>query len=288
MKLLFLSVLLVFNLVACASAHNPLQKEFIIHPGEIRWVEIESNDELVKLFCKGVEIKTHKEGNKWQAVVIESYFSDLQPFICDFKIKDRVIATYNFKVVARDYPSEKLRVDTKKIKLSPKDQERADREQVMLNKIYQSSLASLQFKQPFIRPMNSAITSFYGTRRVYNGMKKGQHLGVDYRAAIGDVVPVANSGLVVFAGDLFYTGGTVIVDHGLDIFTVYGHLSKVSVESGQRIERGSVIGYSGNTGRTSGPHLHWGVKIQGQYVDGMVLIIETEKSIGNNLVISKE
>jgi murein DD-endopeptidase MepM/ murein hydrolase activator NlpD len=126
--------------------------------------------------------------------------------------------------------------------------------------------------------MNTAVTSFYGTKRVYNKQKKGQHLGIDYRAAIGDKVPTANAGKVVFSGDLFYTGGTVIIDHGLDIFSVYGHLSKTLIEAGRLVERGEVIGLSGNTGRTSGPHLHWGVKVQGQYIDGDVMIKETKKA----------
>jgi murein DD-endopeptidase MepM/ murein hydrolase activator NlpD len=125
--------------------------------------------------------------------------------------------------------------------------------------------------------MTSLVTSLYGTKRVYNRQKKSQHLGIDYRAAIGDQVPATNAGKIVYAGDLFYTGWTVIIDHGLDIFSVYGHLSKTLVKEGQFVVRGELIGLSGNTGRTSGPHLHWGVKVQGQYVDGFVLIDETKK-----------
>jgi len=76
---------------------------------------------------------------------------------------------------------------------------------------------------------------------------------------------------------LDFTGGTVIVDHGMDIFTVYGHLSKVKAKEGQMVELGEIIGLSGNTGRSSGPHLHWGVKIHGHYINGFSLIEETKK-----------
>ena len=129
--------------------------------------------------------------------------------------------------------------------------------------------------------MNSVVTSVYGTKRVYNKHKEGQHLGIDFRAAIGDKVPATNAGKVVYAGDLFYTGWTVILDHGLDIFSVYGHLSKPLVVAGEMVERGQLIGLSGDTGRTSGPHLHWGVKVQGQYIDGTVLIEESSKKHKN-------
>ena len=126
-------------------------------------------------------------------------------------------------------------------------------------------------------PLNSVITSIYGIKRTYNKQHKGQHLGTDFRAPIGEKIPASNRGKIVFSGDLFYTGWTVIIDHGLDIFTVYGHLSKTLVEAGQIVQKGDLIGLAGNTGRSSGPHLHWGVKIQGQYIDGIDLSEQTKK-----------
>src|SRR5690606_33229474 len=211
----------------------------------------------------------------------ESYFSELKPFTCKAQDELGVYHEISFKVENKEYHAEQLKVNPRTIKLSPKDQARANKEQQMLNKIYASSLKELPFALPFVRPMESHVTSVYGPRRVYTQMKKGQHLGTDFRAAIGDKVPAANRGKVVFAGDLFYTGHTVIIDHGLDIFTVYGHLSKTLVKAGTTVERGQVIGLSGNTGRTSGPHLHWGVKVQGQYIDGFVLVDETKKYFTN-------
>lgn len=273
MKYFFLSLLIA----GCASAKNPVQREMTIRPGEARWVELELENKDVRLFCRDKAVKLQRQGNKIQAVIIESYFSELNPFTCFFKEGDQVLAEIFFKVENRDYMAEKLKVEPKHIKLKPEDQKRADAEQVVLNKIYSASADRFLFKSAFKEPMTTTVTSVYGTKRVYNGQKKGQHLGIDYRAAIGDQVPVTNTGRVVFAGDLFYTGWTVIIDHGLDIFSVYGHLSKPLVEAGETVQRGQIIGLSGNTGRTSGPHLHWGVKVQGQYIDGFVLIDETKK-----------
>jgi murein DD-endopeptidase MepM/ murein hydrolase activator NlpD len=269
--------MLLLFFVGCATANNPIQKEMVIKPGEVRWLELELASNDIKLFCRNQPVKVHRAGNKIQAVIMESYFSDLTPFNCDFNQGKDTVARILFKVVNREYKAEKLKVDPKKIKLSPEDQARADNEQVVLNKIYSSSLDRFQFSTSFKEPMTSLVTSLYGTKRVYNRQKKSQHLGIDYRAAIGDQVPATNAGKVVYAGDLFYTGWTVIIDHGLDIFSVYGHLSKPLVSEGQFVTRGELIGLSGNTGRTSGPHLHWGVKVQGQYIDGFVLIDETKK-----------
>lgn len=271
---------ILFSLIfsGCASARNPIQKEMTIRPGEVRWLEMELSEENLKLFCRDQEQKFQRVGNRVQAVVMESYFSELSPFTCTFKEGDQVLGEVFFKVEDRAYKAEQLRVDGKRIKLNPKDQRRADAEQKILNQIWASSMNQLLFNTPFQGPMTSTVTSYYGTRRVYNGQKKGQHLGIDYRAAIGDKVPSANAGKVVYAGDLFYTGWTVIIDHGLDIFTVYGHLSKPLVKAGEMVKKGQLIGLSGNTGRTSGPHLHWGVKVQNQYIDGFVLVDETKKA----------
>lgn len=276
--------LMVFSMyfisLACAQTANgtkPSPTPINILQGEVRWIEFPLPKDETKLFCRDVEVKFAKNGNVGQAFVMESYFSDFSPFSCKVMALGNVVSEIHFQVKERDYHAEVLKVDPKKIKLSPKAEIRVAAEQLVLNKIYASSIPSFLFTHAFMPPLNSHVTSVYGNRRVYNNKKKGQHLGIDYRAAIGDKVPAANAGKIVFSGDLFFTGWTVIIDHGMDIFTVYGHLSKTLVKDGDMINRGDLIGLTGNTGRTSGPHLHWGTKVQGQYIDGFVLIEESKK-----------
>lgn len=274
MKILTLISSLVLYSVAWAS---PKESAETIRPGDVRVLELNLNHKDVDLKCKGEKVGISRQGNRGAAIIVESYFSDQKPFKCLYYEGGKLAHTYNFKVVDKEYKSEVLRVDMKRVKLNPKDQARANKEQEMLNKLYAKSASEFLFLGPFIAPLKSHITSVYGTRRVYNDKKRSQHLGTDFRAAIGDKVPAANRGLVVFSGDLFYTGGTVIIDHGLDVFTVYGHLSETIATAGSIVNQGDIIGLSGNTGRSSGPHLHWGVKIQGQYIDGFSLIEETNK-----------
>ena len=133
------------------------------------------------------------------------------------------------------------------------------------------------FNEPFEVPLDSYITSHYGNRRLFNNKKRSQHLGNDFRAAVGVPIPVANKGKVVFTGNLFYSGNVVIVDHGLNIFTAYGHLSKINVQEGMIVNKGTIVGLAGKTGRVSGPHLHWGVKINGSWIDGFSLVEESKK-----------
>ena len=92
----------------------------------------------------------------------------------------------------------------------------------------------------------------------------------------GTKIPAVNNGKVVFTGDLFYSGHTVIVDHGLGIFTLYGHLSDMAVKVGDGVQKGDIVGLSGNTGRSTAPHLHWGVIIHGDDIDGLTLVEQSQ------------
>lgn len=252
---------------------------FEIHPGEARFVHFNKANisKDAKLICRDKSYKFYDAGETYGAYIAESYFSDMSAFNCVVKSGNTETVVASFTVNQKKFPEEKLRVDSRKVTLRKKDQIRVAKEQEVLNKIYASSEGTPYFKTSFMVPLNSYVTSIYGIKRTYNKEHKGQHLGTDFRAAIGDKIPAANRGKIVFSGDLFYTGWTVIIDHGLDIFTVYGHLSKTLVEAGQIVQKGDLIGLSGNTGRSSGPHLHWGVKVHGQYIDGIDLSAQTKK-----------
>jgi murein DD-endopeptidase MepM/ murein hydrolase activator NlpD len=112
----------------------------------------------------------------------------------------------------------------------------------------------------------------FGHRRVFNGQPRSPHSGADLRAAKGTPVYAANRGRVVLAKNLFYSGNTVFIDHGLGLYTTYLHFSEIKVEPGEIVERGQLIGLAGATGRVTGPHLHWGVRIVDARVDPFSLL----------------
>ena len=113
----------------------------------------------------------------------------------------------------------------------------------------------------FMPPVQAAISSPYGRRRFFNGVARGRHWGVDLRASTGTPVHATQDGVVRLAGDLYYTGGTVIVDHGGGLFSLYAHLSRMDVTEGCRVRRGEVLGAVGATGRVTGAHLHWEMRL---------------------------
>jgi len=148
-----------------------------------------------------------------------------------------------------------------------------------IHKEHQALLGILAGQSPeklwegkFIRPLRGKITSVFGARRKINGSYFSVHHGVDFRARPGTAVHAINTGKVVFYGSLFLTGNTVVIDHGLGLYSLYAHLKSIAVKMGNPIKKGGVIGYSGNTGRSTGPHLHLGVTLSGIAVDPLSLL----------------
>ncbi|MGD2184669.1 MAG: M23 family metallopeptidase, partial [Desulfobacterales bacterium] len=162
---------------------------------------------------------------------------------------------------------ESLSVDSQHVILSKKNLARVKQEKKQIRRIFASGSDIRLWFGDFKKPLASETTSVFGTRRLFNGQHRSYHRGTDLRAKSGTPVYASNSGVVRLAQNLFYSGKMVIVDHGINIFTLYAHLSEIQVQEGRHIARGHQIGLSGATGRVSGPHLHWAVKVNGVYVD---------------------
>ena len=242
-----------------------------IRPGEVKKMTFTNLPEFQnkKIYCKDRYIPSYVNKGKRIAFVAETYFSTFTPFTCT--IGEKTIA--HFTIEKKEFPSEKLNVPKKMVNPSKENRIRIQNEQNFLNKIYASSEKDPLFKNGFQRPLPSAVTSIYGAKRIFNNQKQTQHLGTDFKASIGTDIRTSNAGKVVVARNLYYTGNTVTVDHGLGIFSIYGHLSEIYVKEGDRVDQGIVLGKSGATGRVTGPHLHWGVKVNGHFIEGDTLIL---------------
>lgn len=123
------------------------------------------------------------------------------------------------------------------------------------------------FDRAFAWPRAAAVTAPFGDLRLLNGKKQSQHFGADLDGATGDPIFASNDGEVVLVRDCFASGNTVLIHHGGRLFTAYFHLSATDVKQGQRVSRGQPLGKVGKTGRVTGPHLHFGVKLDGRWVD---------------------
>ncbi len=120
---------------------------------------------------------------------------------------------------------------------------------------------------PFIVPVEGRIAGAFGRQRILNGQPRARHNGEDIVAERGTPVSATNDGLVVFVHEQFFAGNGVVIDHGLGLYSMYFHLDRVNVHEGQRVARGATIGWVGSTGRATGPHLHWGLRMNGARVN---------------------
>jgi murein DD-endopeptidase MepM/ murein hydrolase activator NlpD len=252
-----------------------MDSELTLYPGKVIFKKFSTNlkDGKYHFTCGKRKIPFSVSEKTGVAYFMEGYFSRLNSERCSFKGEEIFVLTKK----AFPYKSEKLNVAKRKVFYNKEDLARIIKEKEIKKKIYLNSAKNFLFDEEFRVPLNSYITSHYGNKRLFNNKKKSQHLGNDLRAAVGVKIPVMNRGRVVFTGDLFFSGKVVVVDHGLEIFSLYGHLSKILVQKGDVVNKGDIVGLAGATGRVSGPHLHWGVKIQGQWVDGFSLVSESQK-----------
>lgn len=266
MKKIILAVLLCLNLSAKAQGGASGETQTIVN-GDVEIVQVEAK------FAGNLSIDGKKK--RWLSVpgnenlkfalVAASYRQKGEiKLVNGLKSDDETII---FKIVEGEYKKEKITVEGSKV-TPPKDVlKRIEEEREEANKIYATANVGLKFNSKFILPMNSAVTSPFGTARVFNGTLKSYHGGTDFRAAVGSSVIAANDGVVVIAKDRYYAGGSVVIDHGEGIYTQYYHLSALNVKVGQSVKKGDIIALSGASGRVSGPHLHFGVIVGGVQVN---------------------
>jgi len=172
------------------------------------------------------------------------------------------------KVVDGDYGVRNITIpDDSKVNLNKKDLARATSESAVMNKLWGTSLIAPFWDSPFIMPLDSEVIGTFGRRSIINDQPRSPHSGVDMRGKKGTPVKASNDGLVVLTGNHFFTGNTVVIDHGAGILSMYFHLDKINVKKGDKISRGEILGVVGSTGRVTGPHLHWGIRVDEQRVD---------------------
>nr|WP_321266605.1 M23 family metallopeptidase [uncultured Sulfurimonas sp.] len=246
----------------------------------------EKNIEYKELLCdeKSYKIYDHPQDvTKMYVLLPVSYYekpSDKKVELIyreDAKEKSKFLF---FRIEDGKYKKEKIQVQ--KSKVNPKGEEvkkRIAKEYSEAMKIYSTSTSVSHISSKFIAPMDSKITSSFGKARIYNDTLSGYHSGTDYRAKVGTPIKASNDGKVVLVKDRFYSGGTVILDHGHGIYTCYYHMSDFNVKNGQSVKKADIIGLSGVSGRVTGPHLHFSVRVNSEQVDPLQFIELLNKNL---------
>lgn len=251
-KLVFLSCLLFCNLGTFVQAEEPLGWRGSWQQGGL----------LLGTVPKGYSVEYQKKPLK---ISREGFFllglgrdaeSTVMLTVIDAQ-GNRILET--FDVSSREYQIQRIEGVPQHTVTPPDDVlERIRHESALVKKARSMVSDSEDFLVGFSKPIEGRVTGIYGSQRIYNGVPKSPHYGVDYAAPTGENVMAPAAGIVRLAhGDMFYSGGTLIIEHGHGLSSSFLHLSKIHVQEGDRIEGGDIIGEVGATGRATGPHLDW-------------------------------
>ena len=250
-----------------------------VHPGEAVLVSVSSPERLASvegtIFDRTVHFH-HGEDGSWRGLV----GVDLMVEPGDHDLVLRIAAAggkaltrvHRLAVADKAYPTRHLRVEPRYVEPPPEVADRIEREFLQQTAIFAADTPERLWRGPWVRPVPGRANSRFGSRSVFNGQPRNPHSGADFLAGVGTPVAAPNRGRVVLAGDTYFSGGSVILDHGWGLYSYLAHLSRILVEEGDLVEQGDVVGRSGATGRVTGPHLHWTVRMSGARVDPLSVI----------------
>jgi len=182
------------------------------------------------------------------------------------------VATRTLRVTSRNFAVRKLTVNPDFVNPPRELQTRIAEEARLLERAYAAVTPDPLWAQPFRRPVPHQANSRFGTRSIFNGELRSPHGGTDFLSPSGTPVHAPNDGRVAVARDLYFAGRSVLIDHGAGVFSQLAHLSRIDVREGETVRAGQVVGLVGATGRVTGAHLHWAVRVAGARVDALSLL----------------
>jgi murein DD-endopeptidase MepM/ murein hydrolase activator NlpD len=253
-----------------------------IQPGEVVRVEVTCACGEVgpraRAFGLDVPLALSSDGARWQGLV--GLDVEVVPGVYALVVdvphqQDALTRETSLRVHPKQFSTRVLRVSPEFVDPPADLLDRARREASLLERLFKT-ITRRAWDRPFGLPLTSPPTRNFGSRSVFNAQPRNPHAGIDFNSPIGMVVTAPAAGSVVLATDLFFTGNTIIVDHGAGLYSLLAHLSSMTVALGDVVHRGTKLGHVGATGRATGPHLHWGVRLNGARVDPLSLMVATE------------
>ena len=250
-----------------------------IEPGEVLLVSVASDapvtahvfDRDWPSFADGNGPAVGAQGRTWRVLI--GIDLDIKPGRYDLEVRaDGGVIHRTITVRPHVFPTRRLRVDPDLVHPPPGMEARVEREARHLRELWEHPASQRLWTSAFVLPVPDPANSAFGTRSVYNGEPRSPHAGADFLSPTGRPVKAPNAGRVVLADPLYFTGNTVIIDHGLGLFSLLAHLSEIDVKPGDMVAAGDVIGKVGATGRVTGPHLHWTVRLNNARVDPLSLL----------------
>jgi murein DD-endopeptidase MepM/ murein hydrolase activator NlpD len=261
-----LLILLIAGLLGCSTAAIALPKHAPV-PGGIAVIDLGSD----KLAAPGARwgelpLAVVRDNGRWFALL--GIPLDTLPGELEISVSGASTATVKkVNVQIKNYPEQRLTIkDKRKVEPDPDDLLRIAREKAVTEAVKRQFTANPP-NTDFLLPANGPLSSRFGLRRIFNGLPRNPHAGLDVAVGSGAPIKAPADGVVANTGDYFFNGNTVFVDHGQGLISAYMHMSRIDVAYGQPVKKGEILGAVGATGRVTGPHLHWAVILNNTPVD---------------------
>jgi len=268
------------RLQAVSSKAKVTHRARALQPGEVVLIGLESPQALNQLeaeaFGRVFSFYADANGRTWSGLVGIDLETKAGRYKVSFRGSQMNGAAVHFDhplvVTSKTFPTRRLTVEEKFVTPPAEVRERIRKESERVQATFTVVSPQRLWRGTFRAPVPGTVISEFGKRNVINGEPRSPHAGTDFRAASGTPIRAPNAGVVVLADDLYFSGNTIIIDHGLGLFSYFAHLSAFSAREGTRIRAGEIIGKVGATGRVTGPHLHWSVRLGGSRVDPVSLL----------------
>ncbi|MCW9012500.1 MAG: peptidoglycan DD-metalloendopeptidase family protein [Gammaproteobacteria bacterium] len=254
-------VLLSYSKISLAlPQHNPV-------PGGIALIPISAQNEKPDVFYNKKRVAIISEENKSYALIGVSLNAKPGKHKIELRWPNGRKDTQDFMVTAKSYTEQHLTIKNKR-KVNPYKQ---DMDRILKEKARKNQARKLwsneSVKYDFITPVEGRVSSIFGLRRFFNEQPRRPHSGLDIAAPEGTPIKAVESGTVIESGDFFFSGNMVYIDHGQGLISMYAHMHQIDVKTGDKINKGQIIGTVGETGRVTGPHLHLGIIANQTLVD---------------------
>jgi murein DD-endopeptidase MepM/ murein hydrolase activator NlpD len=273
-----MAALLAAQTVAPAPAIRLAVDARALQPGELVVLTVTTSTPVTSMRGRGFDrplAPWRVDDTTWRALI--GIDLDVAPGTYDVTVETGPAAAptrarRRLVVTAKQFPTRRLTVNPDFVDPPATVLARIEAEAKRISAIWQSSAPSPLWSGIFMSPVPERANSAFGTRSIFNGQARSPHGGADFPSPEGTAVRAPNAGRVVLAGDLYYTGRTVAIDHGLGLVSLFAHLSAIDVLEGASVTPGQVLGRVGSTGRVTGAHLHWTVRAGGARIDPLSLV----------------
>lgn len=255
-----------------------------LNPGEVVRITVDADRPLVaaqgRVFGRTVPLWPTHDPRVWEGLVGISL--DAKPGDYELTVQatgpgdTTATGVHTLSIEGKQFRTRRIQVAESFANPPADEAERIQRDARLLARTFAGFRPERLWDGPFTAPVPGDSTSSFGRLTILNGRPGSRHMGADFHAAEGTPVRAPNAGEVVVAENLYFAGNTVIVDHGYGLYSLFGHLSRIAVTPGTTLRRGDLIGEAGATGRVTGPHLHWAVRLGSVTIDPLSLMVAVD------------